>query len=334
MKNSFTERGIIERIKCRVPVPEGDLLVGIGDDCSVVKRSTGILELFTVDTLVEGIHFDSSWHSPRLLGRKAVSVNISDVAAMGGYPRYALLSLGLPKGIDETWVRDFLDGFEEALGEFEVTLMGGDTVASPGGVMISVTLVGESLEGQVLLRNTAKDGDLILVSGVLGDAAAGLELYRMNKAGIHPEAYPAQIKAHLDPVPEIVLGQLLAESGLVHAMMDLSDGLATDLARLCEASGLGAEIAAETLPISTGAERVAEALACSALEWAIAGGEDYRLLLTIDPGNREKLAALVRTKLGRELFLVGRMISKHGVFLVEDGHRREISYAGFDHFIE
>jgi len=327
-----SEKEIIALIRSRSGSDGAELLRGIGDDCAVIRRGGGPAELVTTDALLEGVHFDPSWHPPRLLGRKAAAVNLSDIAAMGGRPRYAFLSLGLPGDGDEAWLEEFMAGFLASLAEFDTILIGGDTVRSPDGIMLSVTVLGEVAESEVLLRSTAKVGDLVLVSGPLGEAAAGLELCRR---GIYPpadERWPQLLKAHLDPQPEVQLGQILSRSGLVSALMDLSDGLATDLANLCRESGVGAEVQAAQLPIIPEVREVAEFLGGAAQTWALAGGEDYRLLLTVAPDQLEALLALVRRELNRELYPVGRIVAEPGVRLWDGVTSREISDLGFDHF--
>lgn len=328
----LSEKGIIAMIRSRCAAGDDALLRGIGDDCAVLRRGGGLLELVTTDALLEGVHFDLVWHPPRLLGRKAAAVNLSDIGAMGGRPRYALLSLGLPAGYDEGWLAEFMAGFLAGLAEFETLLIGGDTVRSPAGITLSVTVLGEVAEDQVLLRSTGRPGDLVLVSGPLGEAAAGLELCRRGHGAAEAPRWPQLRQAHLDPRPEVGLGRLLAASGLVSALMDLSDGLATDLANLCRESGLGAEVDGPALPITLEVQQAAAFLGGDARAWALGGGEDYRLLLTVAPADLAALQALVRRELQRQLWPVGRLVAEPGVRLLDGATRREITDLGFDHF--
>lgn len=319
-------------IRSRSVAGNDGLLRGIGDDCAVISRGGGLVELVTTDALVEGTHFDCGWHPPHLLGRKAAAVNLSDIGAMGGRPRYAFLSLGLPGDYRREWLDGFMAGFLACLAEFDTHLVGGDTVRSPQGIMLSVTVLGEAAESEVLLRSTAGVGDLVLVSGRLGEAAAGLELCRQGHSTEVAERWPGLLAAHLDPRPELVLGQLLAGSGLVSAMMDLSDGLATDLANLGRESGVGAELDSAALPVSRETRQAAELLHADPQAWALSGGEDYRLLLTVAPGRIEALREQVRRQLNRELYPVGRIVAEPGVRLVDGAASREITDLGFDHF--
>ena len=323
------EREIIDRIRQAVG-SSGDLLLGIGDDCAVYKTGPNRVSLITTDTMVEGVHFDLAWHPPLELGRKAASVNISDIAAMGGQPRFALLSLALPPTFESQWLDAFMAGFLAVLAEHGVTLIGGDTVQSGHEGVLSVTVLGEMAEAELITRKGAKPGDVILVSGFLGEAAAGLALCRLGLA--HDSSWQSLVAAHLDPVPQVALGRALAVSGLVHAMQDISDGLATDLAHICTESRVGAVVAAEKIPLSPGLHRAAKTCGQSPLDWALAGGEDYQLLFAAGEQQVAPLRELIREKTGRELFVVGRIVEGQGVFLEEAGQRREISYRGYEHF--
>jgi len=323
------EREIIARIR-QAAGSSGDLLVGIGDDCAVYKMSPDRVSLVTTDTMVEGVHFDLAWHPPLELGRKAASVNISDIAAMGGLPRFALLSLALTPAFDGQWLDAFMAGFLAVLAEHGVALIGGDTVQSGHESVLSVTVLGEMAEAELLTRKGAKPGDVVLVSGFLGEAAAGLALCRLGLA--HEPDWQTLIAAHLNPVPLVALGRVLAASGLVHAMQDLSDGLATDLAHICAESGVGAVVTAEKIPLSPVLRQAAKICGQSPLDWAISGGEDYQLLFTVGEQQVAALSSMVREQTGRELFAVGRIVEGQGVFLEEAGQRREISYRGYEHF--
>lgn len=306
------------------------LVQGIGDDCAIWRPPAAGVCLVTTDTLVEGVHFDRTWHPPLLLGRKAVAVNMSDIAAMGGIPRFVLLSLGLPGDEAEQWRDALLDGLAEAVAEYRALLIGGDTVRAPAGVVLTVTVIGEADPERVRLRSGGQAGDSVWLGGPLGLAAAGLEICR-GGLGADPQWRQA-VQAHLDPAAQVVLGQKLAAAGLVNAMMDLSDGLATDLAHLATASGLGADVEARLLPIPEIVRRAAKVCRADPLAWALRGGEDYQLLFTAPPANDEALARLDALIPGASLTRIGRLIPGVGVFLQDNGHRREIGYGGYDHF--
>jgi thiamine-monophosphate kinase len=325
----LTERDFIAQIRKRVAVSRPDLCRSIGDDCAVFAPEADRNLLVTTDTLVEKVHFDRRWHPAQLLGRKAAAVNLSDIAAMGGEPRYALLALAMESGIERNWLELFMDGFLAMLTEQKCVLIGGDTVKSDR-LTISVTIIGSAAADKVVYRSGARPGDLLWVSGQLGEAAAGLDLCRL--ADKQKERWPQLLRAHLDPRPRLELGRFLAASGQVHAMMDLSDGLATDLAHLCAESGCGAEVDADLLPLSPPLEQAAAHLGRSPVEYALAGGEDYELLFATAPEARHFLPGQALAATGLEISCLGRVMAQPGVFLRQAGELREIGYQGYDHF--
>ncbi|MGE4561191.1 MAG: thiamine-phosphate kinase, partial [Desulfobulbus sp.] len=264
----MNEREIIAHIASITASSDtGGLIKGIGDDCAVVDRDGRRVWLLTLDTLIESVHFDCAFHPPQKLGRKVVSVNVSDIGAMGGKPLFALMSVGMPHGFDPAWFRAFARGVADACGEYGCLLIGGDTVASPQGLNFSLTLIGEAERGRVVYRSGARPGDTIWVSGPLGWAAAGLELLQRGMGGEGDEFLPL-LEKHLNPRARVELGEQLGASGLVHAMMDLSDGLATDLAHLCAASGVCGQFWAEKLPGNPLLAQAAGLVGHDALGWA------------------------------------------------------------------
>lgn len=305
-----------------------NLVKGIGDDCAVVAGAGGTVSLWTMDTLIESVHFDLAWHPPEQLGRKTVSVNVSDIAAMGGTPRFALFSLGLPGSADKSLVDSLLAGMFDVMAGYDITLAGGDTVFSPERIVLTLTLCGEMAADQVCYRAGAMAGDDVWVSGFLGEAAGGLALCRR---GMHGEGrFSSLVRAHCDPTPQLDLGRLLAASGLIHAMLDLSDGLATDLAHICTASGVGAEIVADQVPFSPVLLEAASELRMEPLDLALAGGEDYQLLFTVPAEKRVSIEELgVRS--GHRLFRVGKMVAGDRVILRQGGKRRDITFGGYEH---
>ncbi len=306
-------------------LPRGRLITGVGDDCAVVEEGEQWL-LLTTDAMVEGIHFELSYFGPAHLGRKLATINLSDIAAMGGRPKYALLTIGFPSSPQEDFVKAFFQALKGRLAEFGAQLVGGDTVRSPRGLFLNLALIGTTALGKAVFRSGAKVGDLIFVSRPLGAASAGLEQLQRGLSEPKP-----LIKAHLDPSPEVELGLRLAEAGLPSAMMDISDGLALDLTRLCQASGVGAEIREGEIPIAS--EIYQAKLSRPALWYALAGGEDFALLFTLPPEREKDLQALF-SPLGRRPFKIGHIVQdKDKVYLLrKDGGKEEISSLGFDHF--
>ena len=328
-----SERDIIEYISNLLALQaDRDLIKGIGDDCAVFRKDNKSCILVTTDTLVAGVHFDLAWHPPLLLGRKTAAVNLSDIAAMGGKPRYAFLNLAFP-GSAPAWLDDFLAGFYEMLQEYDTHLVGGDTVKSPNDLSMSVTLIGEAAEDEICYRSGAEIGDFVFVSGFLGDAAAGLSLCQSGLSAGSSTPWQQLVKAHLDPLPQVKLGRMLADSRLVHAMIDISDGLATDLAHICTQSRTGAEIFKEALPVSETLRAAAEKLKSPIFDWVLKGGEDYKLLFTVSPDHEKDLQRRVAKQSGMEIYPIGRIIEGRGVHLCSRERRQNISYQGYDHFI-
>ena len=348
----MTERDLIEQIRQLAGHERAGLVQGIGDDCAVIDKDGRNVSLLTMDTLIESVHFDCSWHPPFLLGRKAVSVNVSDIAAMGGQALFALLSLALPADFSPEWLRELNRGIHAACSQYGCLLIGGDTVRSPDKVSLTLTLIGETDREQVLYRHKAAAGDTVWVSGVLGYAAAGLDYFRAGKgrgtpcsygtSSQYPPAIAPCVKAHLDPEARTGLGCALARIGCVHAMMDLSDGLATDLSHLCQQSRTAALIEADKLPGRQGlaaAAAAASLLNRKPLDWMIAGGEDYELLFTAAPEDSQVILAAAEEQ-GVAVTAVGRIRKGRGrgqgvVLRRKTGQGYEeqpVSFQGFDHF--
>lgn len=333
----MNERQLIAYITALAGPTSQGIVKGIGDDCAVIQKDDQRVWLLTMDTLVEGVHFDPSFHPPGKLGRKAVAVNVSDIGAMGGTPLFILLSVGMPKGFDSSWFRAFARGLTDSCREYGCQLIGGDTVASPSGFTCSLTVIGEAEANKVVYRSGARSGDTIWVSGSLGFSAAGLSLLRQ---GIQPDNQQWQTfcEQHLNPKARVELGQRLGASGLVGAMMDLSDGLATDLAHLCKQSGVGAQIMADLLPGLGALGEVADLLGVHPQDLALSGGEDYELVFTAHPNADERLRD-IGCQCNLQLTPVGTIVPGTGVTLIRtlpDGRyeKSAIAYQGFDHFAD
>ncbi len=326
------EFGLIERIAARfstVGTEDGSL--GIGDDCAVLSRNRDELDLVTTDLLIEGSHFLRDAISPRLLGRKSVAVNLSDICAMGGECRSAFLALALPGELSVAWIDAFFDGVQERLREAGVKLLGGDTTRSNGPIVIQFTILGSVSPAHLKLRRTAREQDLICVTDCLGDSGGGLRALLEGVA--RNSAVEYLIERHLDPCPQLAEGAWLAASSDVHAMMDISDGLDSDIRRIMEQSRVGARIEVEHLPLSSQLREVAAEQAWSAWELAVSGGEDYVLLCTVAPERHAALAEAFQRRFGRELRAVGRITDRPGQLVyLRDGVPMDPSKLGFDHF--
>lgn len=282
------------------------------EDCAVIQAQGGKYYLFTTDALIEEVHFDLSYTDFYSLGVKLAVSNLSDIAAMGGEPRWALLTLGSPKALEPEWIDPFMEGLVSTLERYSAHLIGGDTVKSPC-YMLNLALTGET--DSPLLRSKARPGDLIFVSKPLGESSAFLRY--IKNYGLN--SLPANLKeAHLRPTPEIELGRALRK--LAHACIDISDGLLLDLYRICIASGVSAEIEEENIPIGSGAT----------LEDALSGGEDYALLFTIPEANLKDL----ERKKTKDLYKIGKILEGKAQILLktQKGETTEVSPLGFDHF--
>ena len=325
------ETGIIRLIQDRVPQKlPSHVIKGIGDDCAVLETSGDRVLLVTTDTLLEGIHFTDQTLSPEALGWKALAVNISDIAAMGGTPRTAFLSIGLKAESKASFLDSFMTGFNALAQKTGIVLSGGDTVECPSIVLVTITLIGECLPGSVLYRSGARAGDDVWVTGPLGNAAGGLFVLRNKKAGAS-FGYESLVRAHQKPTPRLDMGKALGESGLVHAMIDISDGISKDLGHICEQSGVGAVLQEASIPMSSRLIELAGDRQ-KALRWALHGGEDYELLFTTSTADKEKVESLTAKLSGRPAVKVGTVIPGNGIFLAEKKAKVPLEARGYIHF--
>ena len=298
-----------------------NLITGIGDDCAVLRITPGRELLVTTDFSLEGIHFRRDWHPAESVGHRCLARGLSDIAAMGGDPVAAFLSLALPRDVPQAWVRSFIRGWMTLAKKYDVPLAGGDTAQSPNKVLADIIVIGSAPKGKAVLRSTARAGDRIFVSGELGGSAAAVaELMAKPTKKLNPRDYPR----HLYPEPRLELGRILREKNLVSAMIDLSDGLSTDLAHICEESGVGAKIASALIPRA----RVGKPAREVAHDLALHGGEDYELLFTVPQGKRvpARIAGVTLTEIGA--------ITRSQKILLQDenGVTRRLPAKGWEHF--
>lgn len=330
----MAERDLIQFIRSKHNTLAHSLQFGIGDDCAVFGEELGGQWVVSTDMLVENVHFNLAWHSAFLLGRKAVAVNLSDIAAMGATPTFILLSVSIPKHIQFEWVEEFTSGVEEILGEYNTILIGGDTVQGPT-LTVSITAIGNMGGISPIFRNGAKVGDDIYVSGQLGSSALGLELLKTakNENVLTSDQKHPFIQAHLNPSPQIAVGRTLAQSGLIHSMQDISDGISTDLAHICRESKVGACLLEETLPMHENLASVSSAIGEEYLRLMLSGGEDYQLLFTAPERNEIAICNLANEALNNEqLYKVGKITASSEVLLRHtSGQTSSISFQGFEH---
>jgi thiamine-monophosphate kinase len=313
----LSEKSLIAGIRARARRNQG-VALGIADDCSILRILPKHEILVTTDFSLEGVHFRHQWHSPEVVGYRALARGLSDIAAMGGAPIAAFLSLAVPRTIRQRWVERFFRGLFELADRFGVSLAGGDTAESPGGVLVDIIVAGAIPKGAAIRRSGARPGDHIFVTGQLGGSAAALGLLFSGQT-LQPSKFPQ----HFHPLPRIEVGRFLSRKRLASAMIDISDGLSTDLSHICEESGVGAEIQAEAIPrahIGQSAEKVD-------LKFALHGGDDYELLFTVSPRKR-----IPRAIAGVPITQIGRITGDKSLFLVDQGRHRILKPEGWQHF--
>jgi thiamine-monophosphate kinase len=330
----IAEKKLIAQVRRMArPAKNPAVVTGIGDDCAVlrlVSRSGGGRRrgqsrendtLVTTDFSLEGIHFRRDWHSAESVGHRCLARGLSDIAGMGGEPVAAFLSLALPCDLPQSWVGRFARSLNTLAERYGVTLAGGDTAESPNGILADIVVLGTVPKGKAVLRSGARPGDRIYVSGELGGSAAALwRMRKKRKRKLNPLEYPR----HFFPEPRIELGRALREKGLASAMIDISDGLSTDLAHICEESGVGAELQAEGIPRASVGKPSREV----DLQFALHGGEDYELLFTAP--RSERIPSRIA---GVPITLIGSVTRFQKIFLMnENGVGVELQPHGWEHF--
>jgi thiamine-monophosphate kinase len=344
----MNEFEFIKRLRERVETQPGvhGPVTGVGDDAAVIRTVSNRNTLVTTDLLVEDIDFHRDKTSARLLGHKALAVSLSDIAAMGARPRWALLSLGLPSDIwDSEFLAEFYAGFFMLAGAYDVKLIGGDISRSPEKIVIDAIVLGESERDRSVLRRGAKPGDQLFVTGSLGGSAAGLRLLERGARVADAAPGPEQAKdsgdpdsravnqlllRHLRPEPRVGWGLVLGDERLASAMIDISDGLSSDVGHLCAESGVGALIDASRIPIDPSVVEICGRRALDPLLLALHGGEDFELLFTVAA---DKVAGLPRTVDGISISQIGEITNEPGkVRVVEKDRVWDLEAKGFDHF--
>lgn len=328
----LSEDELVRAIARLLSAPEPGVVVGPGDDAAVVEAGAG-QHVLTTDLLVEGTHFERSSISAHDLGAKAITVNVSDIAAMAASPRYALVAIALPQDVDAAWVMELYGGMRDACAEYALELVGGDTNRAEL-VVVSIAVVGEVGPGRAVRRSGAGAGDRIVVTGSLGAAAGGLALSRASRASdALSEPWGRDLlEALARPVARVGEAQVLARAGAT-AMIDLSDGLAKDLSRLCDASGVEARVALASVPVAEALTTGADRLGVDARTLAISGGEDYELLATMPARAIEAARAELREAFGVRLSDIGEIREGSGVIAVDaSGGESPLRPSGWDHF--
>ncbi len=315
----ISEKSLIASIR-KLAKKNRAVRIGIGDDSAVLRVPPGHEALITTDLSLEGVHFRRDWHPPASVGHRCLTRGLSDIAAMGGDPIAAFLSLALPKSVAQSWVDEFLGGFLALARRYNVTLAGGDTAESPAGILADIVLFGSAPKGKSILRSGACPGDLIYVTGTPGGSAAALDLLL---SGQRRTLRAADFPAHFYPEPRLAIGRRLR--GKVSAMIDVSDGLSTDLAHICEESGLGAEVEESSIVRGRVLSKISSGVG---LDFALHGGEDYELLFTAPASTRipKRIAEVTISQIGQ--------ITRGKNLVLKDlkAKRHKLDPKGWEHF--
>ena len=328
------EFALLKRISALLPETAAGVIKGIGDDVAVLDTSGPEYLLATIDIQVEGVHFTRETITPYQLGRRVAAINISDIAAIGGDPRWALVSLAMPGSIEVGYVEELYRGMREQMSLAGASIVGGNLSRMKSIIAVDFTLLGVVAPGRLTLRSTARSGDAVLITGSPGESRAGRELIRRPELVIGSSSRQRLIERHLCPQPRLVEGQLLARSGLVTSMIDVSDGVIGDLFHICRSSGKGAEIEAGSLPVCPAVSEAAAAAGADSLEWVLSGGEDYELLFTSSPDAVPHLRKMLLDETGTSCAHIGTITAETGEVRVRlaDGKRIIPSMTGWDHF--
>jgi len=343
------EFGLIDRIaSITAPTLETTpgITEGIGDDCAVYEISRSMVQVTTTDLLVEHVHFDLLTTPLHHLGSKAISVNVSDICAMNARPRYALVSIAIPSKTSVDLVETLYRGMSETSRIYGLAIAGGDTSLCPGAIVISVTVAGDIEKDTITYRKGAEPGDMICVSGTLGGAAAGLRVLMREKSVMmehirHGETYDKDVMSNLSDYDDAIRQQLLPSARMdiigffekehivPTSMIDISDGLASDLAHICKRSGVGAQIEESRIPILSQTRHIADEFQEDAMNYALTGGEDYQLLFTLKPENFSAISS------HPDISVIGKITPKDDGLLLRDIYGMTVdiqSLSGFDHF--
>jgi thiamine-monophosphate kinase len=328
------ERALLARIRARLPKPPATVVVGIGDDAAVVRGPRNARTVLTTDALIEGVHFDRAFSAPADIGYKALAVNLSDLAAMGASPAWALLSLALPGGTAVEDIEALVDGLVALASSQSVALIGGNLTSSPGPLVVDVTAVGTVHPRRVLLRGGGRPGDDLYLSGTIGAGSAGLEMLQAGAGGrdFSPADQAPAINRYLRPEPRVRLGRAIGDARAARAAMDLSDGLADAVTQIAEASGCGVELDAASLPIDARARHWWASRNEDSIVRALSGGDDYELVVALPGKWRGRLRHATRRVADPPLTRIGVLTGTRGEYVLVREGRKERLPGGFEHW--
>lgn len=330
------EFGLINRIKKKVTAEGEGVRLGIDDDAAAFEPTKGMVTLLTTDTFVEGIHFDPAYATAYQIGWKAMAANLSDIAAMGGIPRTAVVSVCLPDHTEVEWVEELYAGMNDLIDRFQGAIVGGDTSAARKDTVITIALAGEVESKRMITRAGAQKGDIICVTGDLGSSMGGLKVLRRKGGETEKskERWSHLIEKHLLPLPRIHEARILVAETKVNAMIDISDGLASEIHHICELSKTGAKLYTEEIPIHPQTTDAAQEHDGSSQQYALYGGEDFELLFTLSPKNVGDIFDIIVNETGTQVSVIGAILeADQGIALVDEkGQQQPLSFSGYNHF--
>ncbi len=326
------EFGLINKLSHGCLIRKENIVRAIGDDAAAFTIDPGEVTLVTTDMLIEEVHFKRDATSGFNLGHKALAVNLSDIAAMGGTARECFVSIGIPDSCNQEYIEDLYKGIKTLAGEFGINILGGDTTFSRHDLIINICVLGIAKKDKILFRNTARVGDIVFSTGFLGDSRAGLHLI-LNNEGKGSHKFQSLIDAHILPRPQLGEGRFLSIQNGIHAAIDVSDGLGSDVSHIASQSDKGVRLEASKIPISQNLELFCRQFDYTPYEYALSGGEDYTLLCTVLPDKADEVAQNFQKEFKRPLFPIGKITKSKNMELVcQDGKIKTITPEGWNHF--
>lgn len=325
------EQALIRLIQKNIKINTDEVILGIGDDAAITKSPKDKNLVLTTDMLVENIHFSCSTHTAKQIGKKAAVSNISDIAAMGATPKHMLISLAIPKDTTVEFIDDLYKGITKETDRYKINIIGGNITGSPSDAfIINIVIIGETKNE--IRRSGARPDDLIMITGDLGRSGAGL-YYLQNKPDINKKTGTLLKKGHMEPIHRLKESNILKKLDCITSMNDISDGLATEIKEICEASNVGAIIYKENVPTTEATEQLLKAIGKDTKETAFYGGEDYELLFTAAEKNTEKIRDTLKKETGTKTTIIGRIIKDKQIYLQDkNSTRTELKKTGYDHF--
>lgn len=331
--NKIGEFGLIDQIADLIKTDHPDLLVEIGDDAAVISKSEKDVWLVTIDTMVENTHFNLNYFSFYQLGQKLIAVNLSDIAAMGGQPQFALISLAVSEHLSLDSMKEMYRGMKDMASRYQTIIIGGDTTATLGPMVLTCSVIGAAKKEKVRERSSAKRGDIICVTGYPGIAEVGMNVLKQNDSA-NKLRYDECINRHLTPEPRVIEAQFLIEHGDIHSLIDVSDGISSDLHHICEMSGVGAMLFEKDLLIHSSLLNMENRKDKNCLHWALNGGEDFELLMTMSDNNFSDLKHTFEAKFNLSLTKIGEILpAEEGIKIKRNsGKVEQLKPEGYKHF--